>query len=237
MTGLWSAELIQINSKPCVFSSIKDITARKKAQEGLRQAVRHKELLMRELKLRVKHSLNIVSGLLGLNREAASDPGVKSVLSDLRTRIRSVSSVYDQLDWVGRVDTIRLKDYIQNLADFLALSYGPKDKRIGISTRLEDLVLETTKALPLGLILNELIINSFKYAYPEGTSGEIRIELRTVADKTRLLVSDDGVGMKAGSMPAARDGSGAGLIEMLGGQIGAVIRQRPGPGTTIEIEF
>jgi len=237
MTGLWSAELILINNKPCVFSSIKDISRRKKAQDGLRQAVHQKELLIRELKLRVKNSLNIVSGLLGLNREAACNPSVKYVLSDLRTRIRSVSSVYDQLDWDGRVDAIRLKEYIQKLADFLALSYGPKEDRIRISTSLEDLILEIKMALPLGLILNELIINSFKYAYPEGTRGEIRIELRAVDGRRRLTVSDDGVGKKPGSGSAEGGGFGSTLIEMLGGQIGAVIRLCPGPGTTIEIEF
>ncbi len=237
MTALWSAEMIEINGVPCVFSSLKDISSRKKVQEGLRVSIRQKELLMRELRLRVKNSLNIVSGLLGLNLEASADSRVKSVLSDLRTRIRSVSSVYDQLDWAGRIDTIRLKDYIRHLTEFLALSYAPKDKRVRISTRLEDLALETKRALPLGLILNELIINSFKYAFPEGASGEIRVELTALADRKRLTVSDNGVGKIEGRKTGEGSGIGGTLVDMLAGQIGAEIRRLSGPGTTFEIDF
>ncbi|MBN1938842.1 MAG: PAS domain S-box protein [Candidatus Aminicenantes bacterium] len=238
ITGLWSAEMISIQGRPCVFSSIKDVSRRKKAQDGRLRLVQQKELLMRELKLRVKNSLTVISGLIGLNREAAVDPGVKTVLSDLRTRIRSVAAVYDQLDWAGRVDTIRLKDYIQNLVDQLFLSYGPKDGRIRISTRLEDLALEAKKSLPLGLILNELIINSFKYAYPDGTSGEIRVQLAAAGEKRRLTVADDGIG-KIEGREAAGEGGGTGmnLVAMLAGQIGADIRRISGPGTVHEIDF
>jgi len=235
--GLWSAETIVINGRPCVFSSITDITPRKRAEDGLRHSVRQKDLLMRELKNRVKNSLTVVSGFLGLSRETAADPRIKALLSDLRSRIGSVSSLYEQLDWTGQVDRIRLKPYIRKLADSLALSYGPTDERIRIATNLADLELETRKALPLGLIINELIINGFKYAYPDGRSGEIRIELKEADSKTALSVSDDGIGKKAGLVLAGGEGSGGALIETLAGQIGAEVRSFSGPGTRVEIVF
>ncbi len=235
ITGLWSAEEIMINNRPSVYASINNISIRKKALEDLNRSLQEKELLMKELKHRVKNSLTVVLSLLGLSREATTDPGIKTVLTDLRSRISSVSSVYEQLDRTGRVDTIGLKGYIQNLADTLIQSYGPTDGRIRLLTHLADLNLDTKKALPLGLILNELIINAFKYAYPEGMSGEIRVELKSVTGGVCLIVSDDGVGKKAGAVSKDSLGTGSALIETLADQIGAHVSYPPGPGTTAVI--
>jgi PAS domain S-box-containing protein len=235
ITGLRSAEEIMINNRPSVYASINNISIRKKALEDLNRSIQEKELLMKELKHRVKNSLMVVSSLLGFSREATTDPGVKTVLTDLRSRISSVSSVYEQLDRTGRVDTIGLKAYIQNLADTLIQSYGPTDGRIRLLTHLADLNLDTKKALPLGLILNERIINAFKYAYPEGMSGEIRVELKSVTGGVCLTVSDDGVGKKAGAVSKRGAGTGSALIETLADQIGAHVSYPPGPGTTAVI--
>ncbi|MHB8056089.1 MAG: sensor histidine kinase [Candidatus Aminicenantales bacterium] len=235
ITGLWSAEQIMINSRPSIYASINNISIRKKALDALNRSVQEKELLMKELKHRVKNSLTIVSSLLGFSREAATDPEVKMVFTDLRSRIASVSSVYEQLDQTGCVDIIGLKGYIQNLADTLIQSYGPTDGRIRLTTHLADLNLETNKALPLGLIINELIINAFKYAYPEGMSGEIRVEVKSVTGRICVMVSDDGVGKKPGVVSTGVGGFGTTLIETLADQIGAHVSYPPGPGTSVVI--
>lgn len=235
LTGLWSAERIMINDRPCIFASINDISIRKRALESLNESVKEKELLMRELTHRVKNSLAVVSSLMGLSRESATDPGVKAVLTDLRSRIVSMSSVYDLLNRTGQVDMVNLKSYIRNLADSLTQSYGPADSRVRLSTNLADLSLKTKRAIPLGLILNELIINGFKYAYPNGASGEIRIELKSVTNGMCLTVSDDGVGRPAGFFSEGGGGTGSTLVETLADQIGARITYPPGPGTTVVI--
>lgn len=235
IAGSFSAELLEIAGRPSLFASINDITIRKKALEDLSRSVQEKELLMRELTHRVKNSLNVVSSLIGFSREAASDPGVKSALTDLRTRIGSVSSVYEQLAQTGQVDRIGLKAYVRNLAERLAKSYGPTDGRIQMKMDLADLSLDPKKALPLGLILNELIINAFKYAYPNGEAGEIRIETKSVTGGLCLTVSDDGIGKKTRAGARESDGIGSMVVESLADQIGAHISYPPGPGTTAVI--
>lgn len=237
ITGLFSAEIIDIAGRPSLVASIHDITIREKALEDLGRSLEEKELLMKELTHRVKNSLNVVSSLIGFSREAATDPEVRTALADLRTRIGSVSSVYEQLARTGRVDNVDLKAYIQNLADSLARSYRPRDGRVRLKTNLAELSLETRKALPLGLILNEWIINAFKYAYPEGRSGEIWIETKSVTGGICVAVSDDGVGKEAGAAAASRsvEGTGSRLVESLADQIGARVSYPPGPGMTAVI--
>jgi PAS domain S-box-containing protein len=238
IVGLFSAEMISIGGLSHILSSISDITERKAAEEALAQSVREKELLMRELQHRVKNSLTVVSSLIGLSREPITDPGVRTALADLKTRIASVSSVYEQLDRTGRADIIHLRDYILDLVASLTRSYGPPDGHVRVETALEDLTLATKRALPLGLILNELIINAFKYAYPDGKPGEIRVALSSCGEKPCLSVSDDGVGLAEGKAATGREeGTGSKIIALLADQIDAKVTRVSGPGTTVTVEF
>ncbi|MBN1938843.1 MAG: PAS domain S-box protein [Candidatus Aminicenantes bacterium] len=231
---LWSAERVVIGGRPCVLSCLDDLSMLKKAEDDLARALDEKNLLMRELRHRVKNSLSIVGSLINLSREEAVESAVKGVLSDLRNRIGSVSSVYEQLDRTGQVDAIGLKEYINGLVAMLAKSYGPADGRIRITTDIHDVTLETSKALLLGLIVNELIMNAFKFAFPEGKPGEIRVELMSQAEGLCLIVSDDGVG-GPGRGAAEAAGGGAATVDMLADQIGARISRPPGPGTTVVV--
>jgi PAS domain S-box-containing protein len=237
IVGLWSAEQIEIDGQPYVLSSISDITKRKKTEEALSESLQEKDLLMHELRHRVKNSLAVVSSLLSLSRDSAQEPGCRGALADLRSRIGSIASVYEQLDRTGRADAIHLRPYILDLAASLTKSYGPVDGRVGISTRLDDLALETRRALPLGLILNELIINAFKYAYPPPAAGEIKIALEVGPAGASLTVSDNGVGMAAGSSAGREGGTGLKLVDLLAGQIDARVSRPAGPGTTVVVSF
>jgi PAS domain S-box-containing protein len=238
IVGLFSAEMLSVGGRPHILSSISDITERKRAEDGLAQSVREKELLMRELQHRVKNSLTVVSSLIGLSRESMADPVVRAALADLKTRIGSVSSVYEQLDRTGRADIIHLREYILDLVASLTRSYGPADGHVRVETGLEDLTLETKRALPLGLILNELIINAFKYAYPDGRSGEIRVALSSCGEKACLTVSDDGIGLAEGRAVTGREeGTGSKIIALLADQIEARVTRVWGPGTTVTVEF
>jgi len=237
ITGLWSAEQIIIGGRRSIFASLNDISIRKRALESLGESVKEKELLMKELKHRVKNSLSIVSSLLGLSRDASADAETKTVLNDLRTRVGSVSLVYEQLEWTGRVDTVDLRTYVQNLTDTLVKSYAPTDGRILVKADLAESTVDAKTALPLGLILNELVINAFKYAYPDGRKGEIRVDLKPVTGGLCLTVSDDGVGRTPGVVSPGGAGTGSVLVETLADQIGARVSRPPGPGTTVIIHF
>ncbi len=225
------------SGEPLYFmTGVIDITERVKAEEERDRTLRQNELLMAELKHRVKNSLTVVSALVGMSGEDVSDPRLGAILADLRTRIGSISQAYEQLDRTGRADVIHLSDYILRLAESLATSYGPPDGHIRVTTRLEDIAMSTKKALPLGLVVNELIINAFKYAYPEGSSGEIRVILAAGAGRPTLTISDDGIGRPASGTPG-REGTGLKMVEMLVEQIGARLDWPPGPGTTAVVSF
>ncbi len=231
---LCSAESLTLAGRPCFLTSINNIVILKQAQEALGRSLEEKDLLMRELRHRVKNSLSVVASLVNLSREEAAEPAIRTVLSDIRSRIGSVSSIYEQLDRTGRVDVIGLNEYIRSLAESLAKSYGPADGRIRITTDLQDIALETSQALPLGLIVNELVINALKYAFPGGMSGEIRIEIMPQAEGVCLIVSDDGIGRTGGNVSEG-EGTGSMIIDMLADQIGARISRPPGPGTTVVV--
>jgi len=231
---LCSAESLTIAGRPCILSCTNDISILKQAQDALGRSLEEQDLLMRELRHRVKNSLAVVASLIALSREEAADPAVRTVLSDIRSRIGLVSSVYEQLDRTGRVDAIGLKEYFGNLVEALVKSYGPADGRIRVTTDLQDVVLETSKALPLGLIVNELVLDTFKYAYSEERSGEIRVELMPQGEGLCLIVSDDGLGRK-GTRVSEGEGTGSMIVDMLADQIGARVSRPPGPGTTVVI--
>jgi len=233
---LWSADVLTIGGRPCVLSCLNDISILKRAQDDLHRSLAEKDLLMRELRHRVKNSLALVSSLLGLIRTEAEEAAFRNVLSELRSRIGLVSSVYEQLDRTGGVETIGLQDYIGNLTGALAKTYGPPDGRIGIATELQAMAVDTNKALSLGLIINELVMGAFAHAFPGGRAGEIRIELLSAGDGGCLIVSDDGIGRRLDeTLPAG--GTEASLVEMLADQMGARITFPPGSGTTAVVMF
>jgi PAS domain S-box-containing protein len=198
------------------YGAVIDITRRKEVQVTLEQAVQEKGMLMKELQHRVKNSLNIAASLLYLEMDNLTDERSLAIFADVQARIRSMAAIYEQLYHEGQVDEIELSDYIRNLVDGLILSYAP-DGRMRMETRLNPMQIDLKRALPLGLILNELITNALKYAFPPGTPGVIRVELYQDGAEMVLRVADNGVGIQDSTVSAGR--MGLKLIEMLARQI------------------
>ena len=214
----------------------RDITIRKQKDELLRNSLKEKDLFLRELRHRVKNSLSLVSSLLSLEGNRLTDPRDVEIFRTLQGRIRSLAGVYDKLDPRDGFRTIPLAPYLQELIETVSLGIGRSD-RIMVSLHLEECSLPLKRAAPLGLILNELLINSLKYAFPGGRKGKIRISLEKGEETLLLKVADDGIGLPSGAYPPDPSASSLGLrlVELLAHQIDAQIIVEASAGSCFSI--
>lgn len=213
--------------------SDKDITERVAAEAALRDTVNQKEFLMKELQHRVKNSLAMVSGLLGLEMEGIANARCHAAFEKTRTRIRAVAALYERLYRASDIDTVDLRAHLRGLTEELFKTYGFKDIRL--TTRFDEFRLDTKRAVPLGLILNELVTNALKYAYPGGAAGEVRVELARTGDGIRLSVADDGAGLPKDFDPAESGGTGMSLVRMLAAEIDGKLTFERQKGTRVSL--
>ena len=216
-----------------IMGSFNDVTERKRAEESLRNSIKQKEILMKELRHRVKNSLAVVSGLMALEMEGLADSRCREIFDKTRARIRAVSALYESLSPASDIDTIDLRAHVGRLAEDLFKTYARRDIRL--TTRLDEIRLDTRRAMPLGLILNELVTNALKYAYVDGAGGEARVELVRTDGGITLSVADDGVGLPDGFNPSASGGTGMSLIRMLAEQIEGELAFERRNGTKISL--
>ncbi len=227
-----------------VFQGVtRDITTRKRAEEALRQALADKEMLMHELQHRVKNSLAMATSLLALEENNLPDPRSRAIFANTQNRIHSMAAIYEQLYRGGGVDQVHLRHYIQSLVEMLSQSYLPANGLVSIEAKLEDVLLDIKRALPLGLILNELITNALKYAFPQGKTphgrpGVIRVELTQTAGQVTLRVIDNGAGAKKDA-PPTESGMGLNLAAMLAEQLDGhfTSKSENGSGYAAQVSF
>ena len=192
-----------------------DITANKHAEAALQRSVDEKELLLKELQHRVKNSLGMAASLLSLEMENLPDEHSRQVFADTRARMQTIGAVYDRLYQQPGLVAIALEPYFRDLGERLAGSYLPADSPVTIETHADGLTLDVKRTLALGLILNELVTNAIKYAFPDGRAGSIRVEMSATTDQARLTVTDNGIG--ASATPVS--GLGLKLVALLAEQL------------------
>ncbi len=194
---------------------------RRRAEETIRASLREKEALLREIHHRVKNNLQVVSSLLNLHAEHSKGRDPAEVARECRRRIRSMALVHERLYRSKDLARIELGGYVRDLAGNLFRSYGP-EAAAAIELRLEadEISLGIDAAIPCGLILNELISNALKHAFPGGRRGLVRVGIRARKDGgLALTVEDDGVGFAAPRAPGAET-LGLTLVGALAGQLG-----------------
>ena len=172
---------------------------RKRAEDQLSVSFREKEILLRELYHRTKNNMQIISSLLNLQSMAIDDKQMLHVIQEIQNRIRSLSLVHEKLFEAKDLSNISLKDYIQDLAQALLASYQGSNKRISITVDVGDVFMSLDSITICGLIINELVSNSLKYAFPDEETGNIQILLHsTDKGEIELCIRDNGIGLPEG---------------------------------------
>ncbi|WP_420628844.1 sensor histidine kinase [Candidatus Leptofilum sp.] len=172
----------------------RDITVRKRAEEQIKASLQEKEVLLKEIHHRVKNNLQVISSLLDLQAGYVSNEQVQGMFQDSRSRVRSMALVHEQLYQAADLARIDMADYIQQLTGFLFRSYGQQINPVDWQLDIDHVFLSVETAVPLGLIINELVSNALKHAFVDGRSGQIRMRLWTEDDQLYLTIRDDGIG-------------------------------------------
>ncbi len=192
------------------------------------------ELLLKEIHHRVKNNLEVVSGLLALQSAQIDDPNTKDAMQESQNRVQSIGIVHQKLYQGTTPGSVEMKDYFLNLSESILDSFGA-DKRVTIECAMEKLDVDIDTAVPLGLIVNELLTNTLKYAFPEGSNGKVFIKLEKRKDNVlHLEVSDNGVG-KSGVTKGT--GFGGQLISLLTQQLSGSMKEEIKNGTHIFFDF
>ncbi|MCC7550006.1 MAG: PAS domain S-box protein, partial [Methanobacterium sp.] len=171
-----------------------DITQRKKDEDAIRTSLKEKQVLLQEIHHRVKNNMQIISSLLNLQKQYVDDKEVVNILMESQNRVKSMAMIHEKLYQSKDLIHIEISDYIESLVKGLFYSYSLK---IGVITpilKIERITLNMETAVPLGLIVSELVSNSLKHGFPEGRKGEIWVYLNKKDNKYILTVGDNGVG-------------------------------------------
>ncbi|MCH6202030.1 sensor histidine kinase [Aquiflexum sp. LQ15W] len=193
-------------------------------------------LLLKEIHHRVKNNLEVVSGLLALQFAKIDDPNMQEVMLSSQNRVKSMGILHQKLYQSEQLAFIEMKNYFENLCENILDSYNETD-RIKVNIEMAELELDVDTAVPLGLIVNELLTNSLKYAFPKGQKGKIELSLKNLNnDNFQLKISDNGVG-KPLIGKALGTGFGSQLVDLLTRQIDGKLIQDVSNGTMILINF
>jgi len=214
-----------------------DITERKKDEKRLKESLKEKEILLSEVHHRVKNNLSIISSLLEMQAMQTNDNHIINALKDGQNRINSMSMIYETLYLSENLSLINMKKYLLKLADAVTQSAALMHN-INLEIEAENILLEVKYASPLGMVINELITNSFKYAFPDNRKGEIRIKLQKIKNNIILNYSDNGVGLPKDLDLKNPKSLGLSLVKMIiEDQLeGAVVLSRK-PGACYTIKF
>ena len=233
-----SISKVGVNGTTMFTVILRDVTQRVAAEEKIKTSLREKEALLKEIHHRVKNNLQVVSSLLGLQSRLVNDEETRKMFQESQNRIHSMALLHESLYQSNNLARIDFPDYIRQLASHLFHSYGVRAERIHLRTNLDELYLDLDAAVPCGLIINELVSNSLKYAFPDGREGEVCIELREHSEGlARLVVADNGIGLRSDIDWSSARSLGLRLVRSLAEQLGAKIEVKSDSGTEVQLIF
>jgi PAS domain S-box-containing protein len=213
-----------------------DTTPARQLQERIRTSLHEKEILLKEIHHRVKNNLQIIISLLNLQSDYIKDEQTLKAVTDGQNRVRTMALVHEKFYQAEEVAEIDFKEYTEKLYQ----SYGQGNERIRVMIHSDPgIAFDMDTAMPCSLLLNEIVSNSYKYAFPGDREGEICIEFRRTPDKKiRMIISDNGIGVPEGFQPEGSESLGMQLIQALSNQLdGTLTFSSSTKGTRFEVEF
>lgn len=227
------------------FQSVgRDITDLKRAEERLQASLQEKEVLLKEIHHRVKNNLQIVYSLLQLQRRKLKDQRAADALLESQSRIESIALIHEKLYQSEDLARINLAEYIPSLATNLFSTYNFSHSQIALRTEIEPIFLDIDKAIRCGLIINELLSNSLKYAFPDKNQGNLSIDLQLFAISTEaekptilLIMKDNGVGIPNHVDFSRPETLGLQLVQGFVGQLKGTLEMQCQGGTEFQIIF
>jgi PAS domain S-box-containing protein len=212
-----------------------DITEQMRTELALAAALAAKETLLKEVHHRVKNNLQIISSLLNMQAELC-DPDQRRVFQDSQLRVQSMALIHDRLCGHEDLEHLDFREYVESLTRELFSAHGMDSDRVRLRLTLAEVSLDLNQAIPCGLILNELVNNALKYAFPQPSAGTILVALSSDRDnRVTLRVADDGVGMSTGV--DRKQSLGLGIVDVLTRQLGGTIHRESGPGVDFSLVF
>lgn len=214
-----------------------DITERMQTERDLAAAVAEKEVLLKEVHHRVKNNLQIISSLLNMQAELLSEPSLKAALLEGRRRVESMAMIHERLYSDEDIDHLDFRQYVQALARELFNVYFVNSNLVRLRLELEPVSLELNQAIPCGLILNELLANCLKHAFPDTRPGEILVALGCQDDRITLRVADNGVGLPPGLDWRKTQSLGLRIVNILARQLMGTVHQEALAGADFSLIF
>ena len=220
-----------------VVFSMTDIDSLKVAEENFRTSLEEKELLLRELHHRVKNNMQIISSLLSLQTQHIKDERDLKIFESSQNRVKTMSLIHDELYSSQDFSHINLSEYIQNLSKELLTSHIKDPGRVKLTVKVEEVRMELETAIPLGLLINEIVANSVNHAFPNDQKGEIIVELERDGDAFILKMSDNGIGIPEDVNFKKAETLGFQLINNLVNQLDGQIEMHTNNGTIFTVKF
>jgi len=214
-----------------------DVSDKKFIEKQMQESLNEKEILLQEVHHRVKNNLQVISSILNLQSSYVKDENSLNILRESQNRIKSMSFIHESLYQTKDFSGIEFSGYILSLANNLVHSYSLEVGMVHLKTEFEDTFLSLDQAIPCGLIANELISNSLKYAFDKGQAGEIFVSVKHKGSKVTLIIADNGKGLPEGFDYENSESLGLQLVYTLKDQLDASIEVSTKRGTKYLITF
>ena len=214
------------------------VTEREEMHSRIESSLKEKKVLLQEIHHRVKNNLQIISSLLNLQTRSSDDAGAVQALRDSQMRIRSMALIHEKLYQSPSLASIDFGEYVKSLTTDLFRTYRGYASGIQLDIKADQVFLNLDHAVSCGLILNELMTNALKYAFPDGGNGTIRVELQSLPEQMlALCVADDGVGIPSDFDIFNTKSLGLQLVHNLVRQLDAALEVETHSGTSFAIYF